>query len=159
MNGAQSLICTLVAGGVETCFCKPRHFGNSHVVAALDRVAEMRCVLGLFEGVVTGAADGYARMAEKPACTLLHLGSRSRQWPGESAQCKPGSSCRSLTSSANMRRIIWHHDTAAGFRHRSHRAALFQVAAYILCSIRRWAATQPTPIVAVAYCARPDCHA
>jgi acetolactate synthase-1/2/3 large subunit len=45
-----------------------------HIVAALDRVAEMRCVLGLFEGVVTGAADGYARMAGKPACTLLHLG-------------------------------------------------------------------------------------
>jgi acetolactate synthase-1/2/3 large subunit len=45
-----------------------------HVVAALDRAPEMRCVLGLFEGVVTGAADGYARKAGKPACTLLHLG-------------------------------------------------------------------------------------
>jgi acetolactate synthase I/II/III large subunit len=45
-----------------------------HIVAALDRVPEMHCVLGLFEGVVTGAADGYARMTEKPACTLLHLG-------------------------------------------------------------------------------------
>jgi len=73
MNGAESLIRTLVAGGVETCFTNP---GTSemHLVAALDRVTEMRCVLGLFEGVVTGAADGYARMAEKPACTLLHLG-------------------------------------------------------------------------------------
>jgi acetolactate synthase-1/2/3 large subunit len=73
MNGAESLIRTLVAGGVETCFSNP---GTSeiHIVAALDRVAQMRCVLGLFEGVVTGAADGYARMTELPACTLLHLG-------------------------------------------------------------------------------------
>jgi acetolactate synthase I/II/III large subunit len=73
MNGAESLIRSLMAGGVETCFANP---GTSeiHVVAALDRVPEIRCVLGLFEGAVTGAADGYARMAEKPACTLLHLG-------------------------------------------------------------------------------------
>jgi acetolactate synthase-1/2/3 large subunit len=73
MNGAESLVRTLIAGGIEVCFTNP---GTSelHIVAALDRVAEMRCVLGLFEGVVTGAADGYARMAEKPACTLLHLG-------------------------------------------------------------------------------------
>ena len=73
MNGAESLIRTLVGGGVVACFSNP---GTSemHIVAALDRVPEMRCVLGLFEGVVTGAADGYARMAEKPACTLLHLG-------------------------------------------------------------------------------------
>jgi acetolactate synthase I/II/III large subunit len=73
MNGAESLVRTLVAGGVKVCFANP---GTSeiHIVAAFDRVAEMRCVLGLFEGVVTGAADGYARMAEKPACTLLHLG-------------------------------------------------------------------------------------
>jgi acetolactate synthase-1/2/3 large subunit len=73
MNGAESLIRTLLAGGVDVCFTNP---GTSeiHIVAALDRIAEMRCVLGLFEGVVTGAADGYARMAEKPASTLLHLG-------------------------------------------------------------------------------------
>jgi acetolactate synthase-1/2/3 large subunit len=73
MNGAESLIGTLTAGGVEVCFTNP---GTSemHIVAALDRLTEMRCVLGLFEGVVTGAADGYARMAGKPACTLLHLG-------------------------------------------------------------------------------------
>lgn len=73
MNGAESLVRTLIAGGVDTCFANP---GTSeiYVVEALDRVTEMRCVLGLFEGVVTGAADGYARMAEKPACTLLHLG-------------------------------------------------------------------------------------
>jgi acetolactate synthase I/II/III large subunit len=73
MNGAESLVRTLIAGGVEACFTNP---GTSemHIVAALDRVNEMRCVLALFEGVVTGAADGYARMAGKPACTLLHLG-------------------------------------------------------------------------------------
>ena len=73
MNGGESLVRTLVAGGIETCFSNP---GTSeiHIVAALDRITEMRCVLGLFEGVVTGAADGYARMAEKPACTLVHLG-------------------------------------------------------------------------------------
>jgi len=73
MNGAESLIRTLVAGDVGTCFTNP---GTSemHLVAALDQVQEMRCVLGLFEGVVTGAADGYARMSRKPACTLLHLG-------------------------------------------------------------------------------------
>lgn len=73
MNGAESLIRTLIAGGVDTCFTNP---GTSemHMVAALDRLPDMRCVLGLFEGVVTGAADGYARMAGKPACTLLHLG-------------------------------------------------------------------------------------
>jgi len=73
MNGAERLIRTLVASGVDTCFANP---GTSeiHIVAALDRTPEMRCVLGLFEGVVTAAADGYARLSEKPACTLLHLG-------------------------------------------------------------------------------------
>ncbi len=73
MNGAESLVHTLLACGVDTCFANP---GTSemHVVAALDRVPGMRCVLGLFEGVVTGAADGYARMAGKPAATLLHCG-------------------------------------------------------------------------------------
>ncbi|MEZ5383462.1 MAG: acetolactate synthase large subunit [Microthrixaceae bacterium] len=72
-NGAQSLIRTLVDSGVEVCFANP---GTSemHFVAALDDVPGMRAVLGLFEGVVTGAADGYARVAGKPACTLLHLG-------------------------------------------------------------------------------------
>lgn len=73
MNGAQSLIRTLVDAGVEVCFANP---GTSemHFVAALDTVPEMRGVLALFEGVVTGAADGYARIADKPAATLLHLG-------------------------------------------------------------------------------------
>lgn len=73
MNGAESLVTTLLACGVDTCFANP---GTSemHFVSALDRVAGMRCVLGLFEGVVTGAADGYARAAGKPAATLLHCG-------------------------------------------------------------------------------------
>src|ERR1700727_1939102 len=73
MNGAESLVRTLVGGGVNVCFANP---GTSkmHFVAALDRVDGMRCILGPFEGVVTGAADGYARMADKPAATLLHLG-------------------------------------------------------------------------------------
>jgi acetolactate synthase-1/2/3 large subunit len=73
MNGANALIRTLVASGVDTCFMNP---GTSemHFVAALDDVPEMRGVLALFEGVATGAADGYARMAEKPAAVLLHLG-------------------------------------------------------------------------------------
>jgi acetolactate synthase-1/2/3 large subunit len=73
MTGAESLVHTLLASGIDTCFANP---GTSemHFVAALDRVPGMRCVLGLFEGVVTGAADGYARMAGKPAATLLHCG-------------------------------------------------------------------------------------
>src|SRR5512146_1540553 len=73
MNGAESLVHTLLKSGVNVCFANP---GTSemHYVAALDRVPGMRCVLGLFEGVVTGAADGYARMAGKPAATLLHCG-------------------------------------------------------------------------------------
>ena len=73
MNGAESLVHTLLACGVDTCFSNP---GTSemHFVAALDRIPGMRCVLGLFEGVVTGAADGYARMQDRPAATLLHCG-------------------------------------------------------------------------------------
>ena len=73
MNGAQSLMQTLADAGVEVCFSNP---GTSemHFVAALDQEPRMRAVLTLFEGVATGAADGYARMAGKPAATLLHLG-------------------------------------------------------------------------------------
>lgn len=73
MNGAESLLTTLTNTGIEVCFINP---GTSemHFVAALDEVDGMRCILCLFEGVISGAADGYARMAGKPACTLLHLG-------------------------------------------------------------------------------------
>jgi len=73
MIGAESLVRTLLASGVDTCFANP---GTSELyfISALDRVPGMRCVLGLFEGVVTGAADGYARMTGRPAATLLHCG-------------------------------------------------------------------------------------
>ena len=73
MNGAESLIRTAIAAGVEVCFANP---GTTEMplVAALDSAEGLRAILGLFEGVCTGAADGYGRMAEKPAMTLLHLG-------------------------------------------------------------------------------------
>ncbi len=77
MNGAESIIASALASGVEVCFANP---GTTELplVAALDSVREggrtMRAILGLFEGVCTGAADGYARMADRPALTLVHLG-------------------------------------------------------------------------------------
>jgi acetolactate synthase-1/2/3 large subunit len=73
VNGAQALMATLVGAGVDVCFMNP---GTSemHFVAALDSVPAMRGVLALFEGVATGAADGYARIAGRPAAVLLHLG-------------------------------------------------------------------------------------
>lgn len=73
MNGAESLMRALSNAGVEVCFTNP---GTTeiHLLAALDQVPEMRTVLGLFEGVCSGAADGYARMTGKPAATLFHLG-------------------------------------------------------------------------------------
>ena len=73
MNGAESLINALAEHGVDACFANP---GTSEMqlVAALDKQPQIRAVLCLFEGVVTGAADGYGRMADKPALTLLHLG-------------------------------------------------------------------------------------
>ncbi|MBI2690063.1 MAG: acetolactate synthase large subunit [Acidobacteria bacterium] len=73
MTGGECLLRTLVASGIDVCFMNP---GTSemHFVSALDRVPEMRGVLGLFEGVCSGAADGYYRLARKPAATLLHLG-------------------------------------------------------------------------------------
>lgn len=73
MNGADALIAALADNGVTCCFANP---GTSEMqfVSALDREPRMRAVLCLFEGVATGAADGYGRMARRPACTLLHLG-------------------------------------------------------------------------------------
>jgi acetolactate synthase I/II/III large subunit len=73
MNGAESLVRTLLASGIDTCFANP---GTSemHFVAALDYVDGMRCVLGMAETVVTGCADGYARMTGRPAATLMHCG-------------------------------------------------------------------------------------
>ena len=74
MNGAELLLDTLVANGVEVCFSNP---GTSEMqlVSAIGNHVDMRNILCLFEGVVSGAADGYARMTDKPALTLLHLGS------------------------------------------------------------------------------------
>jgi thiamine pyrophosphate-dependent acetolactate synthase large subunit-like protein len=73
VNVVDSLCDTLLANGVDVCFANT---GTSemHFVAVLDRKPQMRCVLALFEGLVTGAADGFARMVGKPATTLLHLG-------------------------------------------------------------------------------------
>jgi acetolactate synthase-1/2/3 large subunit len=73
MNGAESLVHTLLLSGIDTCFANP---GTSemHFVAALDEIPGMHCVLGLQENVVTGMADGYYRIAGKPASTLLHCG-------------------------------------------------------------------------------------
>ena len=73
MNVSEAILREFVELGVEVCFGNP---GTSemHLVASFDRVGGLRPILGLFEGVCTGAADGYARMAGKPAATLLHLG-------------------------------------------------------------------------------------
>ena len=73
MNGAESLVHTLIANGISTCFANP---GTSemHFVAALDRIPGLRCIPGLQENVVTGMADGYGRIARNPAVTLLHCG-------------------------------------------------------------------------------------
>ena len=73
MNGAHALLATLEANDVNVCFANP---GTSemHFVAALDDAPAMRGILCLFEGVATGAADGYARVKDSPAATLLHLG-------------------------------------------------------------------------------------
>jgi len=73
MNGAESMLDTLTNNGVEVCFTNP---GTSemHMVAAMGKSEAMRAILCLFEGVCSGAADGYGRIANKPACTLFHLG-------------------------------------------------------------------------------------
>ena len=87
MNGAQALVASLTGAGVDVCFMNP---GTSemHFVSALDSVPEMRGVLALFEGVATGAADGYARLVGNPAAVLLHLGPRSEER-------RAGKECRS----------------------------------------------------------------
>jgi acetolactate synthase-1/2/3 large subunit len=104
VNGAESLVRTLVDGGVDVCFMNP---GTSeiHFVAALDRVHEMRGIACLFEGVASGAADGYARMAEKPACALFHLG------PGLSnALANLHNACRAHVPLVNIvgDHVTWH---------------------------------------------------
>ena len=89
MNGAESLVHTLLNGDVNVCFANP---GTSemHFVSALDRVEGVRCILGLFEGVVTGAADGYYRMAGKPAATPLGGQYESALVPPDALSGTPG---------------------------------------------------------------------
>lgn len=72
-TGGDTLVRTLIQGGVNVCFANP---GTSEMycTGALDRAPEMRCIRGLSEGLVSGAADGYYRVSGKPAATLLHLG-------------------------------------------------------------------------------------
>jgi acetolactate synthase I/II/III large subunit len=73
MNGAEAILTTAHGAGIDVCFANP---GTTEMplVAALDSIRGIRPVLGLFEGVCTGAADGFGRMAGRPAMTLLHLG-------------------------------------------------------------------------------------
>ena len=122
MNGAESLVRTLVKGGVEVCFANP---GTSemHFVGALDRVEGMRCVLGLFEGVCSGAADGYYRMKDKPASTLLHLGPGPRQRGGQPAQRQEGG-LRHRQHRRRARALSHQVRHAAHRRHRGHRPAV-----------------------------------
>ena len=86
MNGAQLALKAAHGAGVEVCFANP---GTTEMdlVAALDSVSGIRSVLCLFEGVATGAADGYGRIAGKPAMTLVHLGPGFCQWHSQSPQC------------------------------------------------------------------------
>ena len=125
MNGAESLVTTLAASGVELCFTNP---GTSemHFVAALDRIPGVRCVLGLFEGVVTGAADGYWRMAGKPAATLLHLG------PGL------GNGLANLHNAGKARSGIVNVVGDHALDHARHESPLKSAAAAIAGSVSGW---------------------
>ena len=73
MNGAQALIESAISRGIEVCFANA---GTTElpIVTAMDNAGRIKAVLGLFEGVCTGAADGYGRLSGKPAMNLLHLG-------------------------------------------------------------------------------------
>ncbi len=128
MNGAQALIRTLVASEVDVCFANP---GTSemHFVAALDDVPEMRCILALFEGVATGAADGYGRMAERPAATLLHLGSGLGNGLANLHNAR-----RAFTPVVNIvgDHATYHkqYDAPAGLRHRDRRPQRVGLAAH-----------------------------
>ena len=140
MNGAESLVRTLVANGVNICFTNP---GTSemHFVAALDKVEGMRCVLGLFEGVVTGAADGYYRMTGQPACALLHLG------PGL------GNGLANLHNARKARsgivNIVGEHAT----RHLEHDAPLAADIAGIARPVSHWVHTASSAANLAADCA------
>jgi acetolactate synthase-1/2/3 large subunit len=140
MNGAESLIRTLVSGGVDTCFMNP---GTSeiHFVDALDRGHKMRGVPVLFEGVASGAADGYARMAKKPACALFHLG------PGLSnALANLHNACRARVPLVN---IVGDHATY----HRHHDAPLTADIAMLARQYSKWLRSSPSSSVVGRDCA------
>lgn len=131
MNGAESLVRTLLASGIDTCFANP---GTSemHFVSALDRVEGMRCVLGLAETVVTGCADGYARMAGKPAATLLHCG------PGlANGMASVHNARRAFTPMVN---IVGDHATY----HRHYDAPLTSDAEGMARTVSHWVRTSET---------------
>jgi acetolactate synthase-1/2/3 large subunit len=140
MNGAEALIATLADNDVTACFANP---GTSEMqfVSALDREPRMRPVLCLFEGVATGAADGYGRMAGRPACTLLHLG------PGYG---------NGLANLHNARRagtpvvnVVGDHATY----HRAHDAPLNSDIAAIVAPNSRWVRSAETADEAAAFAA------
>lgn len=140
MNGAESLVRTLVGGGVDTCFMNP---GTSeiHFVDTLDRVREMRGVPVLFEGVASGAADGYARMSGKPACALFHLG------PGLSnALANLHNACRARVPLVN---IVGDHAT---YHHR-YDAPLTADIEMLARQYAKWMRTSPSSSVVGRDCA------
>ena len=139
MNGAQALIRTLAGCGVEVCFANP---GTSemHFVAALDTVPEMRGVLCLSEGVVTGAADGYGRMTGRPAAALLHLGPGLGNGLANLHNARPrGARCwvgdqPPITSGLTRRSSLISTVRQAGFRVGLDR-----------CALTTWPPTPPMP--------------
>lgn len=141
MIGARALLSTLVGSGVDVCFMNP---GTSemHFVAALDDEPAMRSVLTLFEGVATGAADGYARIAQKPAATLLHLG------PGL------GNGLANLHNARRARspivNIVGDHATT----HQRYDAQLASDIVTVARNVSRWIATPQTADEMVADAAR-----
>jgi acetolactate synthase-1/2/3 large subunit len=131
MNGAESLVRTLLASGIDTCFANP---GTSemHFVAALDKVEGVRCILGLAETVVTGCADGYARMAGKPAATLLHCG------PGLANGLANVHNAR--RANTPMLNIVGDHATY----HRPYDAPLTSDTEGLARTVSHWVRTSPT---------------
>ena len=143
VNGARSLLSTLVDAGVDVCFANP---GTSemHFVAALDDVPAMRGVLCLFEGVVTGAADGYGRVAGRPAATLLHLGPGPRQRAGQPAQRTAGAHA-GREHRRRPRHVPRPLRRAAPVRHRLHRRRGLGVVPLLRPGRRRGRQTPPMP--------------
>jgi acetolactate synthase-1/2/3 large subunit len=140
MNGAESLVRTLAGAGVEVCFMNP---GTSeiHFVQTLDRVRDMRGVPVLFEGVASGAADGYARMTGKPACALFHLG------PGlANALANLHNACRARVPLVN---IVGDHATY----HRQYDAPLTADIEMLARQYSKWLRTSPSSVEVGKDCA------